>query len=144
MALIVVCANPILKHFDQRAIQTSRQSKQETLAMLNPQTFLTLANPLRKYAAEKHRRVKRTLFQNGVFQDLPYLKIEETKEENVYKVIGHEGRHRTTYLPLLYKESTTNKMPVRFLGIGFDISTLFGKIVTVEAQMGTKRLQIKM
>lgn len=137
----VIVSNPLLKRFDQVAIQTSRQSTAESLVMMNPQNFLKLANPLRKYAHEKHKRVKKTLFQGGKFKDLPYLKIEKRGE--VFKVIGHEGRHRTTYLPLLYPEGSV-KMPVRFIAMNFEASEYFGKWVTIEAQMGSEKLKIRL
>ena len=139
--MTIISKNPILKHFSARAIQTSRESNSEALVMLLPTSFLTLANPLRLYAAKKHKRVKRTIAQKGVFQDLPYLKIEKM-EGGKFKVIGHEGRHRTSYLPILYPDQIS-RMPVRFIPIGFDISEIVGSRVRVEAQKGTKTLEIK-
>lgn len=110
--------------------------------MMNPKNFLKLANPLRKYAAYKHKRVKRTMFQGGKFQDLPYLKIEKRKD-GTFKVVAHEGRHRTSYLPLLYPEKTA-KMPVRFIAMNFKAEDYFGEWVWMEAQMGNEQIRIRL
>lgn len=139
--MTIISKNPILKHFSARAIQTSRESQYEALVMLLPESFLTLANPLKLYAAHKHKRVKRTIAQKGVFQDLPYLKIEKIDGDK-YKVVGHEGRHRTSYLPILYPDQVS-RMPVRFIPIGFDIKEILGKRIKVEAQKTKILMEIK-
>lgn len=134
--------NPLLKEFNQTAISTSRKSKKESLVMMDPRNFLSLANPLRKYASYKHKRVKRTMFQGGKFYDLPYLKIEK-RDDGTFKVVAHEGRHRTSYLPMLYPEANA-KMPVRFIAMNFNAQDYFGKWVEIEAQMGSTQLKIRL
>lgn len=134
----IIIKNPITDLYNKNALEKSRASKVESLVWMKPQTFLNLASPMRKYAAEKHQRVRKLIGERAQIEDLPYFKVEHV-EGTTFKIVAHEGRHRNTYMNIAYGE---HLMPVRIIPVGFDINEFRRMKITLIAQQSEKRIQL--
>lgn len=134
----ITISNPITDLYNKNALEKSRKSNVESLVWMKPKTFLNLASPMRKYAAEKHQRVRRLISERATIEDLPYFKVEHV-EGTTFKVVAHEGRHRNTYMNIAYGE---HLMPVRIIPIGFDINDYRRQRITLIAQQSEQRIQL--
>lgn len=134
----ITIQNPITKLYNKKALEKSRKSEFESLVWMLPETFLNMASPMRKYAKEKHQRVRKLLSERAEIIDLPYFKVEHV-EGTTFKITAHEGRHRNTYLNIAYGK---HLMPVRIIPENFDISEFRRQKVTLIAQQSEKRIQL--
>jgi hypothetical protein len=134
----ITIQNPITKLYNKRALEKARTSDFESLVWMKPQTFLNLASPMRKYAKEKHQRVRKLLSERAEIVDLPYFKLEHL-EGKTFKITAHEGRHRNTYLNIAHGD---HLMPVRLLPTNFDMDDFRRQTVTLIAQQSEKRIQL--
>lgn len=131
------------KFFKKSKIDEAKREAQslkgrETLVYITPRDFLKLAPELSHYA--EYDGLK-DLAEKGVqFSDVPYFKTDP-KSNNVFKIQGHEGRHRCL---ALVKMNVRGKIPVRII----DLTTrwledgYYKKSISLEAETGSFKVEV--
>ena len=131
--------------FDRQAVKNAnRESRnrrsRETLVYIKPSDFLKLAEQVRSHDSTKHETVKGLLDRGEAFDSLPYLKTDLIKGSE-FKVMGHEGRHRSLYL---LKKYPNRLLPVRLIDstMRWGEDGLSGSEIKLEAQDSRFKLKI--
>lgn len=136
------------KYFDPRKVQAAEQESRdrksrETLVYMTPKQFLELASKRFTQDQEKLSTIRGVIKSNKPLSDVPYLKTEHVRGFD-FKVIGHEGRHRSIVLDTV---NSSYKMPVRIIdaSVRWIEDNLDGQIITIYAQeTNARKLSIKL
>jgi hypothetical protein len=104
------------KYFnDENLRQAEQEAKdfksRETLVYMRPRDFVKLAPTLSSVTSLITEDLVTLIEDDGKFRDIPYFKTEMISKK-VFKIMGHEGRHRS--LAFLHLNMKGN-IPVRLI-----------------------------